>query len=119
MFLPGTIGHDQIVSINVIGLLAHAFEYASFVNGLELDARLVLFVDRLDFNLPRTRRKRADNHARAITKRMHSQKRVRRTVPDLSQTLQFPVRQNHARTMPHLTETPTSKIQLQIRRLLL
>ena len=70
------IRHHEIVGINVIGLLAHALEHPRFVDPLELDARLVPLMHRLDFNTRGIRHERAHHHAGAIAERMHAKKRV-------------------------------------------
>src|ERR1043166_5506537 len=110
-WLAGVISDDEIVSINVLRLAAHTLEHTGLVNALKLNARFIALMHRLHFDVRGVRKKRANDDARAVAERMHSQECVRRAMPDLDQTFQFPVRQNHARTMTHLTERPNSKFE--------
>ena len=67
----------------------------ALVQPRELEGRLVLFVDGLDFDLGGVRQERAHDHAGAVGQRVHAQQLVRRLVDQPSQTAEFVFRQQH------------------------
>ena len=113
--LARVIRDDEVVGINMIGLLAHAFEDARLVDALQLNARLVALVHRLHFDVRGVGHESAHDHAGAIAQRVHAEERVRRAMLDLDQTLHFRVRQNHARTMAHLRQNTKFQIPQTLR----
>lgn len=86
---------DEIVGIDFAAVLRGALENSVGVNLLKFNLWLFLFVSRTDFHLSRAGQKRARHHAGTVAERMHSQKRVRRAMLNVNETVEFCLRQNH------------------------
>ena len=82
-------GKDEIVGINGNGIPRDAFKDVRARNPFQLEPGLAFFVDRLDFDLFSARQQGADDEARLVAKRMHTEQRVRGLMGQVYQTAKF------------------------------
>ena len=93
---PLLIGDDQVVGVNAVGLGGDAFEETPALwSRFSLNARLVLLVHGLDFDLGGIRQKRPHHHPSAVRQQVHPQHLMGRVLFDIDQALEFFLGQDH------------------------
>src|SRR5262245_15712564 len=95
------IGNNEIVGINTVRLLAHAFKESRLMQTFQFDPRLILLVYGDNFHVSPIGNKGANDHPGTVAQRMHAQQLMRTTVSDLDQALEFGMRQNHGPALCH------------------
>ena len=93
--VAGFIRDDEVVGINLVRRFGKSLEDVGFGNPLQFKRRFVLFVRGLDLNFGGIGQHGADDEARAVAQRLHSEKRVRRLVGQLDQAPEFVFGQQH------------------------